>query len=75
MASIFSSLPTTVVTADDIKSIVPWIENGFDGSYIAEELGTKLLPRLLDNTSSSDVEKCRVLIDVLTTVRDVEVAK
>jgi hypothetical protein len=75
MASIFSSLPTVVVTADDIRSVVPWIKNGFDGSYIAEEIGTKLLPRLLDATSSSDVEKCRVLIDVLTTVRDVEVAK
>ncbi|MCW8197312.1 hypothetical protein D8B23_02480 [Verminephrobacter aporrectodeae subsp. tuberculatae] len=77
LATIMSQLPLEVLTEEDIKMAKPWLCKiakpwlctRFETTLIGQELGKKLLPRLLDSVESAHWQKAMLLVDVLTTLR------
>lgn len=71
LATILSKIPTKFLTLDDIEMVRSWLLSPFDTGTAGEELGKRLLPRLLSN-GADDSAKALKLVDVLTTPRPQE---
>lgn len=69
LATILAQLPVSVLTDDDIKMIPTWLASRFDLNMVGHELGTKLLPRLLESSDQADLDKALSLVDVLSMLR------
>lgn len=72
LATILSQLPVDVVSGQDIEMARQWLASRFEVNWLAQELGEKLLPRLLDSSDPTNWEKAMSLVDVLSMVRPSE---
>ena len=72
LAIIFAQLPLTVIREYDIELARIWLFSRFDASMVGRTLGTKLLPRLLESTDSTNWPKALILVEVLTMLRSAE---
>lgn len=73
LAIISAQLPLTVIREYDIELARIWLFSRFDASMVGRTLGTKLLPRLLESTDSTNWPKALILVEVLTTLRPAEI--
>jgi hypothetical protein len=69
LATIFSQLPLEVIADQDVDMVRSWLASRFDSNMVGNELGEKLLPRLLDSSEPADWQKALLLIDALSMVR------
>lgn len=69
---ILSNLPTDIIRLKDIELVANWLDSKFDTGIIGIDLGTKLLPRLLESSNPDDAEKALVLLEIATRVRQVK---
>jgi hypothetical protein len=74
LATIFSSLPLEVIQDTDMKLVKFWVSSRFDGGTAGQELGSKLLPRLLDSETPADWARGKLLMEVLTELKPVKEA-
>ena len=69
LAAIFSRLPLDVILDDDFQMARSWLVSRFDNTVAGNELGTGLLPRLLDSADSGRWHQAMLLVDAMTTVK------
>jgi SIR2-like domain len=69
LATVLTQLPLSVLTEDDIRMIPEWLGSRFDSTMVGHELGTKLLPRLLESAEPADWRKALSLVDALSMLR------
>jgi hypothetical protein len=69
LATVLSRLPLDVFTNQDVDMIRSWLAGRFESNMVGQELGEKLLPRLLDSSEPADWHKALLLIDALSMVR------
>ena len=69
LATILSQLPLEVITGTDIDMIRSWLASRFESNMVGQELGGKLLPRLLDSSEPANWPKALLLVDALSMVR------
>ena len=55
LATILSKLPLDVMTDLDVHMVRTWLAGRFESNMVGQELGGKLLPRLLDRTDAQEV--------------------
>lgn len=72
LATILSRLPLEVITEPDITMTRTWLAGKFDTSMVGQDLGQKLLPRLLDSPEPDHWKLALLLVDVLSTLRPEE---
>lgn len=72
LARIFSELPVMEIKKEDIQMCRSWLLGRFGGDMVGQELGEKLLPRLLDSDGVEDKEKALLLVDVLSMLKPKE---
>lgn len=72
LATIAAQLPTTLLAAPDIEMASKWVGGRFDASMVGDELGRRLLPRLLSSSAPEDADKALLLMDILTALRPKE---
>ena len=72
LATILSQLPLDVISDQDIEMIRFWLTDCLGPNLVGQELGEKLLPRLLDSLNSADWQKALLLVDDLVMKRDTE---
>ena len=68
-ATVLSQLPLDVLTVDDIEMTRRWLTGRFDSDMVGQELGAKLLPRLLDSPTPMNWHKAMLLVDALSMVQ------
>ncbi|MBC3830960.1 SIR2 family protein [Undibacterium amnicola] len=66
LANILSELPLPLILESDIDLVKIWVSGRINSDMVGHELGTKLLPRLLDSQEQLDLEKALKLVDILT---------
>ena len=69
LATIFSQLPLDVIEAADIDMARAWLGEAVEANVVGQELGEKLLNRLLDSTEPVHGEMALALVDALTMLR------
>lgn len=69
LATIFSQLPLDVMTDLDVDMIRSWLAGRFESNMVGQELGEKLLPRLLDGLEPANWHRAMLLVDALSMVR------
>lgn len=69
LATILSQLPLDVLTDSDIHMIRAWMAGRFESNMVGQELGEKLLPRLLDSSEPANWHRAMLLVDALSMVR------
>lgn len=69
LATILSQLPLEVITDSDVDMARAWLAGRFDSNMVGQELGEKLLPRLLDDSAPENWRKAMLLVDALSMVR------
>lgn len=69
LATIFSKLPLELITDPDLEMIRTWLSDYSESTFVGYELGTKLLPRLLDSSEPSNWRKAMFLADALSIAR------
>lgn len=71
LATILSQLPLEVITDLDIDMVRSWLAGRFESNMVGQELGEKLLPRLLDSSEPANWRKAMLLVDALSMVRHI----
>ncbi|UCU93391.1 SIR2 family protein [Hydrogenophaga taeniospiralis] len=69
LATILSQLPLEVMTDLDVDMIRFWLSGRFESNMVGQELGEKLLPRLLDSSEPANWHRAMLLVDALSMVR------
>ena len=69
LAIILSQLPLEVITDLDVAMVRYWLAGRFESNMVGQELGEKLLPRLLDSSDPSNWHTAMLLVEALTMVR------
>ncbi|CAN7367553.1 hypothetical protein LJR230_002066 [Trinickia sp. LjRoot230] len=69
LATILSQLPLDVVTDQDVDMIRSWLAGRFESNMVGQELGEKLLPRLLDSSEPENWHRAMMLVDALSMAR------
>ena len=69
LATVLSQLPLEVVTDEDIEMVCSWLIGRFESNMVGQELGEKLLPRLLESSDPTDWRKAMSLVDALSMMR------
>lgn len=69
LANILSGLPLALILESDIDLVKIWVSGRFNSNMVGHELGTKLLPRLLESHEQVNWTKALKLIDVLSMLR------
>lgn len=69
LATIFSQLPLDAITASDIDMARAWMAEAVEANVVGQELGEKLLNRLLDSPEPVHGEMALALVDALTMLR------
>jgi len=69
LATVLSQLPLDVLTDADIDMIRSWLKGRFESNMVGQELGEKLLPRLLDSAEPANWHRAMLLVDALSMVR------
>lgn len=69
LATILSQLPLDVVWDLDVDMIRSWLAGQFESNMVGQELGEKLLPRLLDSPKPANWHTAMLLVDALSMVR------
>jgi hypothetical protein len=69
LATVLSQLPLEVITDQDIDMVRSWLAGRFESNMVGQELGEKLLPRLLESSESGNWQKAMLLVDALSMVR------
>ncbi|MDG3064622.1 SIR2 family protein [Thauera mechernichensis] len=72
LATILSQLPLEVLTESDIDMVRSWLMGRFESNMVGQELGEKLLPRLLDSPDQTNWRKAISLVDALSMIRRTE---
>lgn len=72
LATVLSRLPLEVITLADIEMTRAWLTGKFDTSMVGQDLGQKLLPRLLDSPQPQHWDLALLLVDVLSMLRPPE---
>ncbi|MDR3453160.1 MAG: SIR2 family protein [Rhodoferax sp.] len=66
LATILSQLPVEVIADSDIDMVRSWLLGRFESNMVGQELGEKLLPRLLDSSEPVHWRKALLLADALS---------
>ncbi|MFM0143508.1 SIR2 family protein [Paraburkholderia sp. RL18-085-BIA-A] len=69
LATILSRLPLEVIAEADIAMTRYWLGGQFEANMVGQELGQKLLPRLLDSSEPNHWEHALSLVDALSMLR------
>jgi len=69
LATILSQLPLEVMTDQDIEMVRSWLVGRFESNMVGQELGERLLPRLLESSEPANWGKAMSLVDALSMVR------
>lgn len=69
LATILSQLPLEVITDQDVDMVRSWLTSRFDSNMVGQELGKKLLPRLLESSEPANWHKAMLFVDTLSMVR------
>lgn len=69
LATILSQLPLEVLTDQDMDMVRSWLRGRFESNMVGQELGQKLLPRLLDSVDRVNWQRAMSLVDALSMVR------
>jgi hypothetical protein len=69
LATVLSQLPLDVLTDLDVDMIRSWLVGRFESNMVGQELGEKLLPRLLDSAEPANWHRAMLLVDALSMVR------
>lgn len=69
LATVLSQLPLDVLTDLDVDMIRSWLASRFESNMVGQELGEKLLPRLLDSSEPANWHRAMLLVDALSMVR------
>lgn len=69
LATVLSQLPLDVLTDLDVDMIRTWLAGRFESNMVGQELGKKLLPRLLDTPEPANWHRAMLLVDALSMVR------
>lgn len=69
LATVLSQLPLDVLTDPDVDMIRSWLAGRFESNMVGQELGEKLLPRLLDSSEPANWHRAMLLVDALSMVR------
>jgi hypothetical protein len=69
LATVLSQLPLDVLTDLDVDMIRSWLAGRFESNMVGQELGEKLLPRLLDSSEPANWHRAMLLVDALSMVR------
>lgn len=69
LATVLSQLPLEVITDNDVEMARSWLAGRFESNMLGDELGGKLLPRLLESSEPANWQKALLLVDVLSMVR------
>jgi hypothetical protein len=69
LATILSKLPLDVMTDLDVHMVRTWLAGRFESNMVGQELGGKLLPRLLDSSVPANWDKAMLLVDALSMLR------
>lgn len=72
LATVLSQLPLEVMTDQDIEIVRSWLVSRFESNMVGQELGEKLLPRLLESSDPTDWRKAMSLVDALSMLRPKE---
>ena len=70
LATVLSQLPLDVLTDQDVDMMRSWLAGRFESNMVGQELGEKLLPRLLDSSEPANWQRAMLLVDVLSMVRN-----
>jgi hypothetical protein len=57
------------MTDMDVDMISSWLAGRFESNMVGQELGGKLLPRLLDSSVPANWERAMLLVDALSMLR------
>jgi len=74
LATVLSQLPLDVMTDADVDMIRHWLTGRFESSMVGQDLGEKLLPRLLDSPEPANWHRAMLLVDALSMRRTEEPA-
>jgi hypothetical protein len=74
LATILSQLPIEIIGDQDIEMAKSWLTGRFETNMVGQELGEKLLPRLLDSAVPENWQKAMLLVDALSMVRSTGLA-
>jgi hypothetical protein len=69
LATALSQLPLDVLTDLDVEMTRFWLAGRFETNMVGQELGEKLLPRLLDSSEPAHWDRALLLVDALSMVR------
>ena len=69
LATVLSQLPLGVLTDADFNMIRSWLTGRFESNMVGQQLGEKLLPRLLDSSEPANWHRTLPLVDALSMVR------
>lgn len=69
LATVLSQLPLEVMSDLDIEMVRSWLAGRFESNMVGQELGEKLLPRLLDSSEPANWHRAMLLVDALSMVR------
>lgn len=75
LSTIFSQLPLDAIDVSDIALARTWLKTNFDARLVGADLGSKLLPRLLDSELQVDWGKALELVDILFTLKPKEASQ
>ena len=68
-AECLSLLPLASITADVVNQTRVWVQNPFERSLVARELGMKLVPRLANSAQPHERALAVTLVDIITSIR------
>lgn len=69
LATVLSQLPLDVLTDQDVDMIRSWLAGRFESNMVGQELGEKLLPRLLDSVEPANWHRAMLVVDALSMLR------
>ena len=69
LATILSQLPLDALRDLDVDMIGSWLAGRFESNMVGQELGEKLLPRLLDSSEPANWHRAMLVVDALSMVR------
>jgi hypothetical protein len=72
LATVMAQLPLNAISAADIQMVESWLTGRFDADMVANELGEKLLPRLLESPDPAHWEMAESLVALLTMSKPLE---
>lgn len=68
-AKIFSYIPTSVVTEDDLNMVKTWLNSKYCTSLAGHDVGLKLLPKLLQDAQSNSMNKACIVLEQCLTIK------